>query len=67
MLLIDDYDKPKIIKCICTLSFSEIAQVKLANMTSYFAYRGRNLDIKWINLFKRNFCSLSENNHEEKY
>ena len=67
MLLIEDYGKPKIIKCSCTLSFSEIAQVKLANMTSYFAFGGRNLDINWINLFKRNYCSLSENNHEEKY
>jgi len=36
-------------------------------MTSYFALGGRNLDINWINLFKRNFCSVSENNDEEKY
>ncbi|CAN5630111.1 hypothetical protein BH18THE1_BH18THE1_10900 [soil metagenome] len=50
-----------------TLSFSEIIPVKLANMTSYFAFGGRNLDLNWINLFKRNFYNLSENNYEEKY
>ena len=53
--------------CSSALSFSEIIPVKLANMTSYFVFGGRNLDINWINLFKRNFYNLSENNYEEKY
>jgi hypothetical protein len=51
----------------CTLTFSEIIPVKIANMPYILRFGGLNLDINWINLFKSNFCNLSENNYEEKY
>jgi aromatic ring-opening dioxygenase LigB subunit len=51
----------------CTLTFSEIIPVKLLICRNILRFGGHNLDINWINLFKSNFCNLSENNYEEKY
>ena len=36
-------------------------------MTFSLAFAGSKMDLIWINLFKRNFLSLIENNNEEKY